>query len=331
MKRFKFINLVLLLFPVFLFSDTPGKSTGSVNSDTLSVVQVPPQVFVGDNAQLVLTMVPNASVGSKTITVDVVDKLPQSKAVQISRIELDPHGKNPKISIDFVAFEPGRIPLPSFEIGPYLITKQAIDVTSVLEGGQAGLETAPLEEPLLIPGSRLLLYSIIAGAVLLAALLLTGLIWGSAWYRNVQTWFRKRQVSRNLKQTLLHIEQGIAQGRNPTSDELGTLLVLLRTYIEQVIAFPCLTKTSQELLAEAGSSPFKNLILRFANLVASLDVLRFSGRIVKSLELKQLCADSRELILLMEREDIHKSQLVSGVLKRSHVLKPRENPLGGKG
>lgn len=301
MKQLTFIHLVLVLVPVLLFSESPGKSAGSVTSEILSVVQVPPQVFVGDHAQLVLTMVPNASVGNQTITIDVADKLPQSKALQISRIELDPHGKNPKIIIDVIAFEVGHIPLPSFEIGPYLVTKQALDVASVLERGQSGLETAPLEEPLLIPGSRLLLYSMMVGAVLLAALLLAGFIFGSAWYRYVQAWFRKWQVSRSLKQTLLQVEKGVARGNVPSSDEMGTLLVLLRTYLEQVIAFPCLAKTGRELLAEAGSSPFPEVIVLLGNLVTFSDTLRFSGRNVTCEEIKQLCSDSRRLITFLEQ------------------------------
>jgi hypothetical protein len=331
MKRFMFINLILILIPVLLFGEASGKTTGSVTGEILSVVQVPPQVFVGDKARLVLTMVPNASVGNQRITIDVVDKLPQSKTLQISLIELDPQGKNPKISIDFVAFEPGRVPLPSFTIGPYLITKQAVDVASVLEGGQVGMETAPLEEPLLIPGSRLLLYSLVIGAVLLAALLLAALIWGSAWYRYVEVWFRKWQMSRKLKQTLSRIEQGITHGRIPSSDELGRLLVLLRTYVEQVMAFPCLAKTGGELLAEAGSSPFPIVFLRFANVVTSVDCLRFSGKIIKSSELKQLCADSRELLLLVEHVATHKGQRFSDALNGSSMIEPRKSAPGGKG
>jgi len=301
MKGLRFINLMLILLPALVFGETQGKGGASASSEVLSAVQVPPQVFVGDRARLVLTMVPKASVGNQSIIIDVVDKLPQSKALHISRLELDPHGKNPRIFVDFIPFEPGRITVPPVEIGPYLVSKQAVEVASVLESGATGMETAPLEEPLLVPGTRLLLYGTIFIGVLLVALVFAALFWGSAWYRLLQTWFQKRRVRQKLTQRLLRLEQDISQGHGPSPVDVGNLLSLLRTYMELVSGFPCLAKTGQELTAEAGASPFPELVLQMGSLVTFSDALRFSGRMATLAELNQLCTDCRRLILLIEQ------------------------------
>lgn len=323
MSRRLFINLLLLLIlvplpvpipapiplplhvpmfvPVFVFGETAGKGLSSGTSEILSAVQVPPQVYVGDRARLVLTMVPKASLGNRSIVIDVEDKLPQSKTMQISRLELEPHSKNPRIIIDFIPLEPGQITMPSFEIGPYFVSRQAVEVSSVLESGQSGPETAPLEEPLLVPGTRLLLYGALFFAVLVTVLVLALFIWGSAWYGKLQTWAQKKRMSRDLKQTLQRFEQVLTQGAYPSPGDVGNLLALLRNYLELVMGYPCVAKTGRELLAEAGGSGFPEIVIQLGNLVTLSDALRFSGKEASAMDLRQLCADSRRLLLLIEQ------------------------------
>jgi len=302
MKSLRFINVMLLLLPVLVFGETQEMPASSVAGDILSVVQVPPTVFVGDRARLVLTMVPKAALGNQSRIIDVVDKLPQSKALHLLRIELDPRGKNPRILIDLIPFESGRLTVPSFEIGPYLVSKQTMNVASVLENSTSGMVPAPLEEPMLVPGTRLLLYGSIVMVVFFVTLIAAILFWGSAWYRLVQVWFHKRRVRGHLKQNLLRIEQNLSKGILPSSGDVGNLIFLLRSYMEQVSGFPCLAKTGWELSAGAGSSPFPELVLQLGNLVTFSDALRFSGKVAQVGEIQQLCTDCRRLMLLMEQE-----------------------------
>lgn len=316
MKQFWLINLMLILLSPLVCGETQAKNTSVGASEIVSVLQVPPQVFVGDRARLVMTMEPKPSMGTQSISIDVQDKLPQSKTIHIVRLELDPHGKNPKILVDFIPFEAGHITLPSFEIGPYLVSKQPVNVASVLELGPRGMETAPLEEPLLVPGTRFLLFGVLFFTLLMAVIVGIALLKGRSWYRKIQVWLKNRQVRRKLTQTLLGLEHEIEQGCLASPEELGELLFLLRTYMEQVTGFSCLSKTGQELLAvtadevsaaaagkytvEEKTSSLLALVLQLGNVVVFTDALRFSGETAGLSDVQQLCADSRNLIHRIE-------------------------------
>ncbi len=295
-----FINLALLWSVPPISADTPGKELGPAKGEVLSALQVPPQVFVGDAARLVLTMVPKASLGSHALIIDVADKLPQSKAVEISRLELDVNGKNPRIQIDFIALEPGRIELPPIEIGPYLVSKQRIEIASVLDPSRSGLETAPLEEPLLVPGTRLLLYGGLGLIVLAAIALFMGLLWGSAWYTRLKYWVRNRRLLRDITRKL----NSFHRSEKISADDVGMLVALLRTYVEAKTGFACLALTGQELTVQAAGAPRPEIILSLGGIVALSDRLRFSGMDMGASNISRLDSEIRRLLVFLNGEAV---------------------------
>ncbi len=291
-----FIYLLAVLIPPLAYPDNSGKEASSSQSEILSAAQVPPQVFVGDKARLVLTLAPKASAATRSFIIDVEDKLPQSKSVHITRIQLDTNGKNPKMIVDFIPFEPGTIMLPPLEIGPYVINRQLVEIASVLEADQGGMETAPPEEPLLIPGTRLLLYGTIGFLFFLVLGLFAALMWGSAWYARLQSWLKKRNTLRNLKKSLGQLEHH--QEKNISPAEIGILIGYLRLYIQLQTGISCAAKTSMEIADQADIFPHPELALVLAQIIGQSDALRFSGKGVSALELENLCLDIKKIIFL---------------------------------
>ncbi|MCA1949222.1 MAG: hypothetical protein LDL24_01510 [Treponema sp.] len=296
-KRYLFIYLFMALLPVLTYPENPGKETASSHSEILSATQVPPQVFVGDKARLVLTLVPKGSSAPRTLVIDVEDKLPQSKSIHITRIELDTHGKNPKMIVDFVPFEPGAILLPTLEIGPYVISRQIVDVASVLEADHGGLETAPPEETLLIPGTRLLLYGTIGFLFVLVLGLFAFLMWGSAWYAQLQAWFKKRQILGNLKKSLDYLER---EKKEYSPVKIGELISYLRLYAEMQTGIPCVAKTGREIEAQADLFPNPEQALSLGHIIRQSDMMRYSGKTVTALEFEQLSLDIKKLVILLQ-------------------------------
>ncbi|MDR2485439.1 MAG: hypothetical protein LBD55_08595 [Treponema sp.] len=172
---------------------------------------IPQTVFVGDRARLVIPL-GSGFHDSESIVISKPEELPVSKDLLIHRIELERRGGNARVFIDFTAFAPGSIALPSLKLPalePFFLLSGgiAVPIASILEGGSPVLSD-PVP-PLALPGTTLLIYGAMA---FLFLLLLLG-IGVKFWSKDILAiWgmrLRRRRLIRLMRKFLRNVRNDL--------------------------------------------------------------------------------------------------------------------------
>lgn len=192
---------------------------------------IPQTVFVGDRARLVIPL-GSGFHDSESIVIGKPEELPTSKDLLIHRIELERRGGNARVFIDFTAFAPGSIVLPSLKLPAlesfFLLSGGiAIPIASILEG-DAPVLSDPVS-PLALPGTTLLIYGAIA---FLFLLLLLG-IGVKFWSKDILTiWgmrLRRRHLIRLMRKLLRSVRNDLI---DDTWGGLGEERILTHVSVE---------------------------------------------------------------------------------------------------
>ena len=136
---------------------------------------VPPKVFVGDRASLVLPLPgsfvqADAEIGA--------GRLPQSYEVDIYRVALERRPSGNRLVVEFAAYAPGLVELPPISIAGETFTGLKVEISSILEPGESGMVLSGPADPLAIPGTSLLVYGTVCASILGLLLALWAVLWG---------------------------------------------------------------------------------------------------------------------------------------------------------
>jgi hypothetical protein len=189
---------VLLLAAFFL---VPALSVFSQDGGTTPFL-IPQTVFVGDRGRLVFPL-GSAFAGVENRVIQGIENLPQSRDIVVRRVELARRGNSSQLIIDFQAYVPGQVKLPSIEIASYTFADLEVSITSILgSSDQRSLVLSGPADPLAAPGTAMLIYGAILFVILGLLALTLGRFWGRTRFLTLRERFRRRQIIRAMGKTL---------------------------------------------------------------------------------------------------------------------------------
>lgn len=119
---------------------------------------VPPEFYVGDTVDLVVTVPAEKGRPSPPETI------PDHRWIEIRDISIDETGRGYGVRVRFVCFAPEEVAFPRLDLGSVVI--EDVQVTPALLSGPE-TELTGIQQPLLLPGTRLLLLGTAAALILL--------------------------------------------------------------------------------------------------------------------------------------------------------------------
>ncbi|SIQ64129.1 hypothetical protein SAMN05920897_11240 [Alkalispirochaeta americana] len=178
-----------------LCAQTPSSPT-SASQAIAEVVFLPQTFYVGDmvEARVVVRT-------SETLNLTVPDPLPSSEAVTIHSVAIVHRADGFEARIVFQPFFTGTRQLPPLGLGALELSGISVLVSSLLQDG-AG-ELAPIRDPLVLPGTHLLIALGLSAVILIPLLILVTGKGLRRWLRLLVQRYREnrpyRRISRNLR------------------------------------------------------------------------------------------------------------------------------------
>jgi hypothetical protein len=152
---------------------------------------IPQIVYVGDRATLVVPL--DKAPGNELVLTGEPPVLPD---LVIHRVELERWGEGGRLFIDFTSYVPGVLELPPFEIGGIPFSGLRINIASILDVDETASVLSPPAPPLAVPGTGVLVYGTLSGAVLILLMFLWALFFGPRRFeRWLKAWKRKRLIA----------------------------------------------------------------------------------------------------------------------------------------
>jgi hypothetical protein len=257
---------------------------------------VPPKVYVGDRANLVLPM-PGLAADAKIS----LEQIPSSADLVIHPITLERRPSGSFLPIEFSAYTPGTLEMPPFEIGGEIFNSLKVEISSILATDESGMVLSGPAPPLALPGTSLLIYGTISTTILLMLLAIWSMVWGRKQIKSwLAAWKRKRLLV-SMMATEKRLHKALAKGV-PRRDILDILSAEFRSFLTNLTGENCRAMTAAEigLLKTMGEeSVMGNEFLgRFFN---NCDALRFSGREIKGDETLAMLDDLKCFVLTLKQ------------------------------
>jgi len=179
---------------------------GFAQERNAGALMIPPTVYVGDRASLILPL-PGFAVKEDSETASVVSP---SGDIDIHRALLERRPVGSRLTVEFTAYAPGILELPSIVIAGEVFNGLTIEISSILEHDPSGKVLSGPALPLAIPGTSLLVYGSVISIFLLLSIGFWILIWGRKSIKGwIAAWERKRLLAgmrgmeKRLRKTLV--------------------------------------------------------------------------------------------------------------------------------
>lgn len=285
-------------FPAFGSESAQTAAQTAAQPAARDATLIPQIVYVGDRARLIVPLDSSTVLsGLSSVVIDQRESLPKSASVLIHRFEIERRPGAVRALIDFTAFAPGEVPLPTLELGGVRLSGLRVKITSVLEKGAT--ELSPPEDPLTAPGTYLLIY----GAVLAVLAAGAGTVFFIAKGLPLLSAYLERRrrglAAKALRRVLARLE---SEGSTMDRREFLTVLFKeLRGYLTYRTGANCLALTARELpsaLAADSIAPrFSPEDLSFLEeLFRRGDAVRFGAASVSETELRDALRGVGELV-----------------------------------
>jgi hypothetical protein len=203
---------------------------------------VPTTVYVGDRATFILPL-PGFTVTEDTETASIVSA---SGNIDIHRAILERRPVGSRLTVEFTAYAPGILELPSIVIAGEIFSGIKIEISSVLEQDPSGKVLSGPAPPLAIPGTSLLVYGSIISILFFLSLAFWVLIWGrksiKVW---LAAWERKRLLAgmRGIEKRLRKI---LARDDDTYRNILDALSREFRGFLSHFTGEHCSAMTASE-------------------------------------------------------------------------------------
>ena len=305
MKRLLFVCFLLLLFCP-LFAQSPN-----------TPYVLPQTIFVGDSARLVVPLSLTPSL--EPFFLDNPEKLPSSDELVIRRIELERRLHSYRLLIDFIAYAPGTLSLPHFEIlSPVkaqedffagiapMLKNIEIQVASILVPSQMILSDPA--STLAVPGTSFLVYGTIVFLLFLISLGIGGSIWSRRHFKEIWEMFRRRRLLRSMTKFIKRLKQECnGEERINPSVYLTRLSGEFREFLSLFSGINCRSLTAGEFLNLPIDLPFSPVYLCW--LFRLWDTLRFSGKSMSMTDLNDALSEMENLITALDKAEKEKPLL----------------------
>jgi hypothetical protein len=235
---------------------------------------IPPKVYLGDRASLVLPL-PGSADNDAEIPFALI---PPSQYIDIYSVTLERRPRGSRLVVEFSAYTPGFLELPPLEIAGEIFIGLTIEISSILESGVSGTVLSGPALPLAVPGTSLLVYGT-TGIVLLSVLLaLCFFFRGRGWMNTWITKWRRRQLLVSMLRIEKRLRKALIRGIS-RREILDNLSGEFRSFLAWYTGVNCRAMTAAEfsmsgMLEQSNGLPEGEFLGSFFN---RCDSLRFSG------------------------------------------------------
>ena len=153
---------------------------------------IPSRVFVGDRASFILPLPGFTVRADEEIS---QERLPSSPDIDLYRVALERRPGGNRLVVEFAAYVPGTLQLPTISIAGEVFNGLRIEISSILEPGESGMVLSGPAQALAIPGTSLLFYGTISISILGLFLALWAVLWGR---RHLKGWLEVWKLRRLL-------------------------------------------------------------------------------------------------------------------------------------
>jgi hypothetical protein len=255
---------------------------------------VPPKVYVGDRASLIVPL--TGFLGSGDIELPR-SEFPVSAEIDFHRVAVERRPGGSRLVIEFSAYVPGLLEVPPFEISGDIFKGLKIEILSILGRDESDTILSGTASTLAIPGTGVLIYGTLSGIILLMILTLFVLLRGRKLMEGlVAVWRRKRLIA-----TMRRIERNLRKAMAKDTDLreiLNKLSAEFRSFFSFLTGENCRAMTAGEIgrlmsLLEIHDGPF------LEGFFSRCDGFRFRGGKIDGGETLALLDDLRAYLQVM--------------------------------
>ena len=260
---------------------------------------IPTKVFVGDRASLVL---PLPGFTGQPVEETRGTMIPLSPGIEIHRIALERRPGGNRLTIEFSAYMPGILELPTINIGGETFSGLKIEISSILAPGDSGKILSGPALPLAIPGTSLLVYGTISAVILVLLLALWALLWGRRRMKGWLEMWKRRRLLGLMWRIERRLRRDLAKG-SARREILDRLSAEFRSFLSYFSGKNCRAMTATEFgrlvfFEEYPDVPDSTFLEDFFN---RSDRIRFSGMEISSVEMLVFFGEIRLFLKMLDR------------------------------
>ena len=268
---------------------------------------IPSRIFVGDRANLILSL-RNLSLQylpSGNVDIELSpERFPVSEEIDFHRITAEIRPGDIRLVIELSAFAPGILEIPSFEFAGLIFSDITIEVSSILDIDGLGPVLSGPAGTLAVPGTSFLVYGTLSAILLLLILILwIGFKGRKLLEKNLALWKRKRLISA-IKRIEKRLRKSLAKNAS-AGEVLEKLSIEFRSFLSSWTGENCCAMTALELSLITPNGEF------LKNFFTKCDKLRFSGEKINGDEAK-LLLDDLKMFLKKTEADLRKKPQEEG-------------------
>jgi len=284
-KTFLSIGFLLILFFSYCFI---------LSAQSSNTYLIPRQIFVGDNATLVLSLPAANQNKADIILTSQSDYMPKYPNIDFHRIILEQRTSASRLLIEFTAFVPGLIEFPVIEIGGEYYAGLTVTVNSIIDERSSPILSGAAST-LAIPGTVFMLYGTLTIIVVFILLLILFLFKGRTFLNDAMEKLKRKKFFNSIYKTEKKLRRAILKGVDKRII-LDKLSDEFRNFLSLLTGNNCRAMTASEFEQDESNSKFLSPFFR------SCDNLRFSGTDINGENITKLLDDL--LSFLSELENI---------------------------
>ena len=203
---------------------------------------VPPKVYVGDRASLILPL-PGFAVKEDYETESLVSP---SIDLDLHRALLEHRPVGSRLIVEFTAYTTGILELPPIAIAGEVFSGLKVEISSVLERDASGKVLSGPAPPLAIPGTSLLVYGTIISILCSLSIAFWVLFWGRKRIKGwLAAWERKRLLN-GMRGIEKRLRRSLARGDDTCRNILDALSREFRGFLSHFTGESCRAMTASE-------------------------------------------------------------------------------------
>jgi len=217
-------------------------SFGYAQDRNADALMIPSKVYVGDRAALILPL-PGFAVKEDSESASVVSP---SAGIDIHRALLERRPVGSRLTVEFTAYAPGILELPSIIIDGEVFSGLKIEISSILENDAAGKVLSNPAPPLVIPGTSLLVYGTIISILCCLSIALWVLIWGR---KRIKVWleaWEKKRLLTGMMGIEKRLRKTLVKGDDTYRNILDSLSWEFRVFLSRFTGERCQAMTASE-------------------------------------------------------------------------------------
>jgi hypothetical protein len=284
---------------------------GFAQDRSADAFMVPQTVYVGDRAALIL-LLPGFAVKEDFENASV---LSPSADIEIHRALLEQRPVGSRLTVEFTAYAPGVLELPSIVIAGEVFSGLKIEISSILESGSAGKVLSGPALPLAIPGTSLLVYGTLISILCCLSIAFWVLFWGRKRIKGWLAAWEKKRLLAGMAGIEKRLRKTLAKGDDTYRNILDTLSREFRLFLSRFTGESCQAMTASE---------FNNIESRLngeflKDFFRRCDGIRFSGGEIKKNDAMSMLDDLKQFLAALAASALTSAPLTSAPLTSAPV------------